>query len=427
MKRFWLVLALLALLAVAIAPAVIAQECTDAIGCVQVGADDPVVIAGVFVLSGDNATLGEDSLGGVKLAIMARDSMVLDHEIELVEVDSGCTAEGGVEAGTRVAADPTILGIIGTSCSREAAAALPIISEAGMLMISPSNTAPRLTNPDPETDGAWMPGYYRTAHNDLFQGAMAAQYAFNELGARTAATIHESEPYSQGLAGVMAATFTELGGEVVFEGAVNSTDTDMSGVLTEIAANPPDILYFPTFNLISSYIAVQIQSIAGLEDTILMSADGSFSPDFIELTGDAALGMYFSGPYISPEDEGYAALLEAWDAEFGGVPPSGFHAHAFDAANILLDAIESVAVVAADGSLSVGRQALRDYLDNLEGYEGLTGTLACSEFGDCATGGALAIFQITEAEVNDAHWPPPSIWQPAPPDAEATEEATAAP
>ena len=64
-------------------------------------------------------------------------------------------------------------------------------------------------------------------------------------------------------------------------------------------------------------------------------------------------------------------------------------------------------------ALSIGRQALRDALAAVEGYEGLTGSLTCqseSPFaGDCATGTALAIFEITQAEI-DGNWPPAVVW-----------------
>jgi branched-chain amino acid transport system substrate-binding protein len=130
--------------------------------------------------------------------------------------------------------------------------------------------------------------------------------------------------------------------------------------------------------------------------------------------GDAAIGMYQSGPSVVGED--YDAFLALWDEEIGGVPPSGFHAHAFDATNILLDAIEAVAVEDADGSVSVGRQAIRDQISSLEGYAGLTGTLTCQDEspykGDCATGEALAIYELTQDQL-DGVWPPEIVWTPA--------------
>ena len=126
-------------------------------------------------------------------------------------------------------------------------------------------------------------------------------------------------------------------------------------------------------------------------------------------TGDASVGVYLSGPLVAGED--YELFLEAWDEEIGGVPPSGFHAHAFDATQMLLEAIEAVAIETDDGSLVIGRQAVRDALNAIEEFDGLTGSLTCDEWGDCATGEALAVFQITEAEL-DGNWPPPVVWQP---------------
>lgn len=406
MKRLFILLAVLAIVAMGIAPAV-AQD--DPLGVIEIGADDPIVIGYMLTISGATASLGEDSLGGIEVAIDDLGGELLGHEIELVGEDSLCSAEGGQAAAQRLASNTEIVGIIGSNCSSEAVAGLPIISEAGMLMISPSNTSPRLTNPDPDTNGAWLPGYYRTAHNDLFQGAIAAEFFVNILGATTLATVHDGSPYADGLQAVAADSFAELGGEVVFQGAVNVGDTDMTAILTEIAAVSPDVIYFPIFEPESNFFTAQARETPGLEETILMGADASFADTFPENTGEAALGKFMSGPFV--EGEAYEEFLVRWDEVIGGVPPSGFHAHAFDATNILFQAIEAVAVVADDGSITIGRQALRDYITALEDYEGLTGTLACNEYGDCATGEALGVFQITQAEL-DGNWPAPLVWLP---------------
>jgi branched-chain amino acid transport system substrate-binding protein len=409
MKRVLVLLLLAAMILPVPAALVHAQECDDAIGCVVIAPDEPIHIAYMLTVSGATAFLGEDSLGGIQLAIQDRGGELLGHEIELTGEDTLCNAEGGQAAGQKIAADETVVGIIGTNCSSEAVAALPAISEAGLVMISPSNTSPRLTDPDPENDGVWMPGYYRTAHNDLFQGAVAAQFAIEELGAETLATIHDGSPYAESLQQVMADTFAEMGGEVVFQGAVNVGDTDMSGILNEIAVLEPDVLYFPIFEPEGSFVADQAKATPGLEDTILFGADGLQTDSFPEATGEAAVGMYLSGPYVA--GEAYDAFLAKWEEVIGGVPPSGFHAHAYDATNLLLNAIEAVAVQGEDGSLVIGRQALRDALNSVVDYEGLTGRLICNETGDCATGDALGIFQLTQAEV-DGNWPPAVVWTP---------------
>ena len=411
MKQLFLVLALISLLVGLGIPSLADSHCMDDLGCVEVSPDDPIVVGAMLTVSGATSFLGEDSQGGIEIAINDRDGMVMGREVILVVEDSLCNAEGGQSAAQRIAADETIVGVVGTNCSGAAQGALPIISDAGMLMISPSNTSPSLTNSDTAAGGAYLPGYFRTGSNDLFQGAMAAQFAKEVLQAGTLAVIHDGDPYTEGLAIVMADSFAELGGEVVFQGAVSKGDTDMTAILTEIAASGPDVLYFPLFEPESNFIAAQLVTTPGLEGTIMMTADGSLVAGFTANTGDAALGIFMSGPSVT--GEAYEDFLAKWDEEYGGVPPSGFHAHAYDATNMLLDAVEAVAHEEDDGSLVIGRQALRDALSAVVGYEGLTGALTCqseSPFaGDCATGTALAIFEITQAEV-DGGWPPAVVW-----------------
>ncbi len=382
--------------------------CDDALGCVDIAPGDPIHVAWALTVSGSTAPLGEDSRGAIEIAIDDKNGELLGHPIELTGEDTLCNAEGGQAAGTKLAADPTIVGIIGTNCSSEARAAMPLISQAGMVMISPSNTNPDLTNPDHPDH--W-PGYLRTAHNDLFQGRVAAEFAYNKLGLTSAATIHDGSPYAQSLQQVFADVFTELGGTITSQQAVSVGDTDMQPVLTTIATGSPQIIYFPIFEPEGNLIAQQAKQVSGLEDAILMGADGLFADTFPEATGDAAVGMYLSGPFVSAEDPDYAAFLAKWEAKFGGVPPSGFHAHAYDATNILFAAIESAAVVDADGTVHIGRQALRDAMYATANFDGLTGNLTCDENGDCATGEALAVFLLGEAEVG-GNWPPPVFWRP---------------
>jgi len=388
-------------------PEPVAFECTDAIGCVDVAAGDPIHIAYALTVSGATATLGEDSRGAIEIAIDDVGAELLGHPLELSGEDTLCNAEGGQAAGTKLAADPSIVGIIGTNCSSEARAAMPLISAAGMTMISSSNTNPDLTNP--EHPDHW-PGYFRTAHNDLFQGRIAAEFAYGVLGLRTAATIHDGSPYAESLQQVFSDNFVALGGTVTAQEAVNVGDTDMTGVLTSIAAGSPEILYFPIFEPEGGFVADQAKGTPGLEDTILMGADGLLADTFPENAGTAAVGMYLSGPYVAGAD--YTNFLAKWTAKFGGVPPSGFHAFAYDATNMLFQAIEAVATVDADGAVHVPRQALRDYLYNLRDFPGLTGNLSCDVNGDCATGEALGVFQLTDAEVTGGNWPPAVTWTP---------------
>ena len=231
-------------------------ECTDAIGCVEVASGDPIRIASALVISGPNTQLGLDSQYGVEIAIQFAGD-VAGHSVELQAEDDGCNAEGGQAAGQKIASDPSIVAAIGTSCSGAGVPMSQILSEAGYAMVSPSNTASSLTDPDQ----AWNPGYLRTAHNDLIQGATVASYVYNELGLTTAAAIHDGDPYTEGLASSFSNAFEALGGTMVAFTAINTGDTDMRPVLTSIAnaeGGAPEFLWFPVFTAECGFIANQV-------------------------------------------------------------------------------------------------------------------------------------------------------------------------
>ena len=355
-------------------------ECTDAIGCVEVAPGDPILLASALAISGDVAPLGTDSQRGVEIAIADRGEL-LGHPIELAPEDDGCNAEGGQTAATKIVSNPQVVGVVGTTCSGAGVPAAGIISDAGYVMISPSNTSPALTDPEQ----SWKPGYLRTAHNDLVQGAAMANFVYNELGLRTAAAIHDGDPYTEGLAQSFSDAFTALGGEMVAFEAESAQATNVEPLLTTIAASSPEFLFYPVFMPLGGLLTNTARTVPGLENTILAAADGLQDATFLGATGENGEGLYASGPNLEFANSQYVdSFVPTYVEMFGEEPIQVYHAHAYDAANLLLDAIEAVAQQGADGTLLIGRQALRDALYATAGYQGLTGSLTCNEFGDCA-------------------------------------------
>ena len=92
-----------------------AMGCDDAIGCVEIEADQPIKMASALVITGPNESLGLDSQYGVEIAIADRGDL-FGHEIQLQAEDDGCSAEGGQTAGQKIVSDPNIVAVIGTSC-----------------------------------------------------------------------------------------------------------------------------------------------------------------------------------------------------------------------------------------------------------------------------------------------------------------------
>ena len=364
-------------------------EASTDLGGVTIEAGESIQIRSLQVISGPDATLGIPEERAVRLAV-ADYGPINGHDVEVgTGLDDLCSADGGQAAAQTIVSDTQVVGVIGTSCSGAATAAMPLISDAGMVMISGSNTSPALTSDLAGTAGSdYHDGYYRTAHNDLIQGAAAANFMFDELGLSEVALIHDGDPYTQGLTSAFQAAFEELGGTITVHTSIPKGTTDAVPVLTEVAATNPQGVFMPIFIAEATAIAQQKGGVSGLEDVEFMGADGILSPAFIEDVPESA-GFYFSGPDLrfgenTNESTGVNAtqFLEAYDAEHNEAPTAPFWAHAYDATTMLLQAIEEVAQVDGD-RMFVDRAELRDALTAISGYAGIIGEINCDEFGDC--------------------------------------------
>jgi branched-chain amino acid transport system substrate-binding protein len=400
-KKLTFVISAVAILAMALTacgPKAATYTCTDAIGCVKIGPTDPIHIAYLLVVAGPNAALGTDSRNGVQIAIDDGGGKILGHTVKFDGEDGGCSADGGQAAGTKLASDPTIIAVIGTSCSSEARAAEPLLSKSGFVTISSSNTAPDLTDP---TSPNHYAGYFRTAHNDKIQGAAAADFAYNFLKVTKAATIHDGSLYADKLQAVFADNFKKLGGTVTLQTSVTIGQTDMSSVLASIATGAPELIYFPIFMPEGALIIKQARTTPGLENTKLMVADGLYSPDVMNAAGSDVEGVYASSPLVQGPD--YDAMVAKYTAKFGA-PINIFHAHAYDGYNLVKAAIEKAAVQQPDGTLYIPRQGLRDAMAAIKDFKGLTGVLTCSVDGDCANP-IIGVY-----EYHTGAYPPTLIW-----------------
>jgi len=375
-----------------------------ALGAVTVESGEDIQIRSLQAISGDVAFLGVPEERAVELAITDY-GQIAGHNVSMgTGLDDLCSADGGQAAAQTIVSDDQVVGVIGTSCSGAATAAMPLISDDGMVMISGSNTSPALTSDLLGTAGTdYHAGYYRTAHNDFIQGTAAANFVDGELGLSQVALIHDGDPYTNGLTNAFQAAFEELGGTITVHTAVAKDQTDMVPVLTEVAASNPEVIFFPIFPAEGTFIVQQIGDVAGLESVVLMGADGLIADNFLEVPESE--GMYFSGPDLRFGDQKSGAtgvsaddFLASYEARHGEPPSAPFWAHAYDATVMLLAAIEAVGVEDGD-TLHIDRQALRDELDKTANFEGITGTLTCDEFGDCASGRITIVLHEDSSDI----------------------------
>lgn len=401
MKKVFAVLAIVIILTAMLAACGGTQKAACPAGdiCVSVGPNDPITIAYALVVSGSDAQLGGDVRCGIQVAIADKGTL-LGHKIELIGEDTLCNAEGGQAAAQKLAANGQIAAIVGTSCSSEARAGLPVICKQDIPVISASNTAPDLTDAARPAD-YWC--YMRTAHNDKIQGAAMAKYAWG-AGYKNAATCHDGSIYADKLQQVFAEEFKKLGGNITTQEAVSPTDTDMKPMLTKVAATNPDFFYYPIFVAAGASITSQAKQVSGMEKVQLAGADGIFTPDFLKASGDAVVGFLWSSPDLTAFGPAYqTSFLPGYKKACGTDPTNVFHAHGYDATNIIFAGIEKVGIKNADGSVLIPRKALVQTMLATKGFQGLTGSLTCTATGDCADP-KIAVYQATSAD--------PASWKP---------------
>jgi branched-chain amino acid transport system substrate-binding protein len=383
-RRSFVLLPVIAMLLVACQSSSPSVECGDPIGCVDIAPGEPIMLASFQALSGTMAADGQSNLVTTELALADRGGQLLGHPVTLRSEDTQCTKEGGATAASKAAADTRIVGILGPTCSGSAAGAMKVVSEAGLVMVSGSSTAPSLTSVRGTPGVDWQPGFLRTAQNDALSGRVAATFAFEQLGVTRAATLNDGDPYTRGLTDTFEQVFTELGGEIVLATAVNKGDTNMQPVLTAVARSGAELLFFPVFRPEGDHIILQARETEGLEHVTLMNAEGLYQEGFVESVGHSGVGVHLVIP-ATPKSSARDAFVARYEAKSGQVPTNVYFLHTYDAVNLLLNAIETVAIQEKDGTLHIGRQALRDALHATSGYKGLSGTLTCDSYGDCGS------------------------------------------
>ena len=378
----------------------LASACSDAdspalgdgsLGFVTVGSGQAIQIRSVSTF--DNADTGaRDYIHIVETAIEDYGPIHGSFTVNLGEaIDDRCSADDGPRVADAVLADDEVVGVIGTSCSATATTAVPSITAAGLVMISMSNTSPLLTSDLAGSPSEYhQPGYYRTAHNDLYQGEAVAAFMNETIPIQSAAVVHEGDAYTTGLAQAFRVAFEGSGGTVTDFVEISPDAFDLAEALTQLTSSNPDALYFPLTENTAAEFIVALRQNGAFESTVLLSGDGVLHDIFLAL--DSSRGVFISGPDLDfGGNTNQATGMNAQQAaerfaENNGAPPfRAFWAHAYDATTLLLDAV-TAASRPEGGELVIDRAGIRHYLNQVAGYQGLIGDINCDAFGDCGSG-----------------------------------------
>jgi len=350
-----------------------------------VATDIPVGLYGA--MSGSEASFGQATMQGVKLAAEEINASggVLGKKIRLVIEDDQGKAEEAASAVTKLITRDNVIAIIGENSSNQSLAAAPICQSNGIPMISPSSTNPNVTK-----KGDYI---FRVCFTDPYQGKALATFVRQNLAATSAAILRDNKnDYSVGLAEVIRAEFTLLGGKIVAEQSYSGGDNDFRPQLTAIKSSNPQVLFVPGFYTDAGQIALQARDL-GIS-VPLVGGDGWDSPTVITIGGKAVDGCYFSDHYFVGEERPAVQRFVGEINKRTGKNPDANSALGYDALYILTNAIK------AAGSLD--RKAIRDRIATTKEYGGVSGVITMGPDRDPIK--PVAMIKIDGGSTHFAGW-----------------------
>ncbi len=357
-----------------------------AFGCGGGSGTNELVIGEYGSLTGNEATFGQSTKNGVDLALA---DLTADQNGEIgglkvrvvVEDDQGRPEEAATVVQKLINQD-RVIALLGEVASSRSLAAAPIAQDAGIPMITPSSTNPRVTEV-----GDYI---FRMCFIDPFQGTVMAKFAYQNLGLKRVAILKDvRNDYSVGLSEFFSKAFTELGGTIVTEQAYSAGDQDFRAQLTTLKGKNPQAIFIPGYYTEVGLIARQAREL-GYKGPLL-GTDGWESEQLLQIGGDALNGSYYSNHFaVDNPDPSLQKFLEKYRTRFGS-DPDAIGGLAYDAARVLFTHLEAMAkeqpnVFAGLSSAKAGTAArkeaeknLRDRIAATRDYPGVTGTITLDE------------------------------------------------
>lgn len=353
------------------------------LGCAG-GSDAPkeIVVGQYGSLTGPEATFGLSTKNGIELATEeqnARGGIAGMPVRMLVEDDQGKPEETSTVVQKILSRDRPVA-LLGEVASTLSLTAAPLAQNAGVPMISPSSTNPKVTE-----QGDFI---FRVCFIDPFQGQAMAKFAYNTKGVRKVAILKDvKSDYSIGLAKFFVDTFTQLGGTVVAEEAYAKEDTDYKAQLTKIIDAGPEAIFIPGYYTNVGQIAQQARQLGFTG--YLLGGDGWDSTKLVGVGGDAVVGGFFTNHYSTDDPNPVVQeFIKKYQAKYQE-KPDGLAALGYDSARVLYAALEKVAqdpamaealgdrssVPATEEKRKAARAALRDAIAATKDFPGVTGSI----------------------------------------------------
>ena len=330
-------------------------------------AAEPIKIAAIFAKTGIAVKSNALHVQMVEFSVEEINNQggLLGRPVKLIILDNKSSPIGSSMAA-RKAVQLGVPAVIGAAWSSHSLQIAPILQQAKIPMITGPSTNPKVTR-----IGNYI---FRTCFIDSFQAQAMAQFAYTELGARTAIVLEIiNEEYSLTLAELFVSSFQQYGGKVLLKDSYRSDAVDFADLLKKVQTLKPDLEYVPGYArdcglLIKQAVSMEIQ-------TTFLGADGWAGPIMYDIGGNALEGNYYSAHWH--HDVSFPKSIHMKKMYYQKYKSEIPHINAplsYDAVMLLTDAIRR--------ANSLDAKKIRDALAETKGFQGATGTITFDEHGD---------------------------------------------
>jgi branched-chain amino acid transport system substrate-binding protein len=338
----------------------------------------------------------------VTLAVNQNQQLGKGYQLQLSTYHDPPVSAGGPATGAhnveQIAQNPCMVGMVGPFLSDVAAAEMPIAANAGLVMISPTNTFSGLTVRDyAATDGYSFdqlhpPGkpitYFRIAPTTVIEGAVDAAFTFQALGVRSTYVVSDRTPYGEELVAGFTQRFEVKGGTIVrSEGIPDGNASVLADLAARIAATNPEAVFYGGYTGSGAELKAQLVQ-RGYTGPFVAGEDIAFNPYFVTQAGaNAANGTFASDTAVNlgyATSDAAARFIRAYTAHYpypGEEYLTPGTAEAYDAAMVLITAIKQV----IQAGQPVTRAAVLEQVRNIQ-YTGVIGPISFDEHGDIVHG-----------------------------------------
>ena len=338
-------------------------------GCSAGGASNgnTVKLGGNFELTGNVAAYGSAMDNAVKLAVEQKGKL-LDKELKYVSYDNKSEKTEVASVAKKLVSEK-VVGVVGPATTGDAQVSIPIMEQAKIPAVFPATTGDGITLKDAKNPESVYDYIFRVCFSDNYQGVVGAGFVSQKFPNAKVAVLQDSaSDYSKGLSEAFEKTYTDakIGGQIVAKETYQSKDTDFQAVLTSIKSNSFDVLYIPGYYEEVGLIIKQAREL-GITQPIV-GGDGLSSEKLVELAGSKAnlTNVFYTAHFSAKStDADVQAFIKAYKEKYNTTPDS-FSALAYDAAQLLMKAIEKAG--------STDAQAIKKALAESTDFDGVTGT-----------------------------------------------------